>query len=180
LIPAEPTDNGAAKALAAVLPVQLASAPPSSGILKQTEPLVLDLQNLARGGNQIYLSLPARPGDVIIVPVSGQVLVQGWVDKPGPYKITSGLTVLGAVAAAGGPLFPADTSSVQIIRSGKHGDSITYTVDLERIKRGEMPDRPVQEADVIEVSSSTAKLVPYGVYRFFTSLIRIGATIPLY
>ena len=180
LIPAEPTDNGAAKALAAVLPVELASAPPSSGMLKQTEPLVLDLQNLARGGNQIYLSLPARPGDVIIVPVSGQVLVQGWVGKPGPYKITSGLTVLGAVAAAGGPLYPADTSSVQIIRSGKRGDSITYTVDLEQIKRGKMPDHPVQEADVIEVSSSTAKLVPYSVYRFFSSLVHIGATVPLY
>jgi hypothetical protein len=180
LIPAEPTDNGAAKALATVLPVQLASTPPSSGILKQTEPLVLDLQNLARGGNQIYLSLPARPGDVIIVPVSGQVLVQGWVDKPGPYKITSGLTVLGAVAAAGGPLYPADTNAVQIIRSGKHGDSITYTVDLEQIKRGEMPDHSVQEGDVIDVVSSKAKLVPYGIYRFFSSLLHIGATVPLY
>ena len=140
LIPAEPTHNGRAKALAAVLPVQLASAPPSSRMLKQTEPLVLDLQNLARGGDQIYLSLPARPGDVIIVPASGQVLGQGWVEKPGPYKITPGLTVLGAVAAAGGPLFPANTSSVRILRSGKRGDRLTYTVDLEQIKQGEMPD----------------------------------------
>jgi hypothetical protein len=69
---------------------------------------------------------------------------------------------------------------VQIIRSGKRGDSITYKVDLEQIKQGKMPDRPVQEADVIEVSSSTAKLVPYGVYRFFNSLLHIGATFPLY
>jgi polysaccharide biosynthesis/export protein len=180
LIPAEPTDDGAAKALAPVLPVQLASAPPSSRMPKQTEPLVLDLQSLARGGDQIYLSLPARPGDVIIVPVRGEVLVQGWVAKPGPYKITSGLTVLGAVAAAGGPLYPADTNSVQIIRSDKHGNSHTYTVNLEQIKRGKRPDHPVQEGDVIEVTSSTAKLVPYGVYRFFNSLLHIGATVPLY
>ena len=179
LIPAEPTDNGRAKALAAVLPVQLASAPPSSRMLKQTEPLVLDLQNLARGGEQIYLSLPARPGDVMIVPASGQVLVQGWVEKPWPYKITPGPTVLGAVAAAGGPLFPANTSSVRIIRSGKHGDRLTYTVDLEQIKQGEMPDLPVQEADVVDVSSTTAKLVPYGIYRFINSLLHIGATVPL-
>jgi hypothetical protein len=34
------------------------------------------------------------------------------------------LTVLGAVAAAGGPLFPANTSSVRILRSGKRGGSI--------------------------------------------------------
>jgi polysaccharide export outer membrane protein len=180
LIPAEPTANGSAKAPAAVLPVQLASASPSSRLLKQTEALVLDLQNLARGGEQSYLSLPVRPGDVIIVPASGQVLVQGWVEKPGPYKITPGLTVLGAVAAAGGPLYPANTSAVQIIRSGKRGDRITYTVDLEQIKQGVTPDLPVQEADVVEVSSTTAKLVPYGIYRFISSLVHIGASVPLF
>jgi polysaccharide export outer membrane protein len=180
LIPGESTDSGAAKALTPVLPVQLASVPPASHIPKQTEPLVLDLQSLARGGDQIYLSLPARPGDVVIIPVRGEVLVQGWVTKPGPYKITSGLTVLGAVAAAGGPLYPADTNAVQIIRSDKHGKSRTYTVDLEQIKQGKRPDDSVQEGDVIEVASSKAKLIPYGVYSFFSSLLHIGATVPLY
>jgi hypothetical protein len=180
LIPAELTDDGAAKALAPVLPVQLASTPPSSRMPKQTEPPVLDLQSLARGGDQTYLSLPARPGDVIIVPASGQVLVQGWVARPGPYKITSGLTVLGAVAAAGGPLYPADTNSVQIIRSDKHSNSRTYTVNLEQIKQGKRPDYPVQEGDVIDLASSKAKLVPYGIYRFFSSLPHIGATVPLF
>jgi polysaccharide export outer membrane protein len=182
LIPAEPADNGTTTALAAILPPQLASLPPSFHSLKslkQTEPLLIDLKHLTRGGHQIYLSLPVRPGDVIMVPGHGQVLVQGWVDKPGPYKITPGLTVLGAVAAAGGPLFAADTSSVHVIRTGKHGEKITYKADLERIKYGEKPDIPVLEADVIDVVSSAPKLVPYGVYRFFTSLLHLGATVPV-
>lgn len=56
---------------------------------------------------------------MLLIPSAGQVLVEGWVEKPGSYKITPALTVLGAVAAAGGPLFPADTSAVKVIRTGK-------------------------------------------------------------
>jgi polysaccharide export outer membrane protein len=181
LIPAEPTDPGKAKALAAVLPAQLVSRDPSPLLLKQTDPLVIDLNNLARGGHQRYLSLPARPGDVIMVPGSGQVLVQGWVGKPGAYRITPGLTALGAVAAAGGPLFAADTSAVQVIRTGKRGEKISYLADLEKIKSGEKPDISAQEGDVIEVTSSSAKLIPYGIYRFFTSIFNVGmgASVPV-
>lgn len=76
---------------------------------------MIDLENLTKGGSQTYLTLPARPGDVIMVPGSGEVLVEGWVNKPGSYKITPRLTILGVVAAAGGPLFAADTSSVKLI-----------------------------------------------------------------
>jgi polysaccharide export outer membrane protein len=181
LIPAEPADPGMTKALAAILPAQLVSQDPSPLFLKQTDPLVIDLNNLAHGGHQLYLSLPARPGDVIMVPGSGQVLVQGWVEKPGAYRITPGLTALGAVAAAGGPLFAADTSAVQVIRTGKRGERISYLADLEKIKTGEKPDIAAQEGDVIEVAASGPKLVPYGIYRFFTSIFNVGmgASVPV-
>jgi len=141
---------------------------------------VIDLKSLTKGGTQLYLALPARPGDVIMVPGGGNVLVEGWVAKPGSYEITPGLTVLGAVAAAGGPLFAADISAVKIIRTGKEGEKVFFLADLEDIRHGEQPDIPVQEGDVIEVSSSTPKLVPYGLYRFFTSVFHVGASAPLY
>jgi hypothetical protein len=38
----------------------------------------------------------------------------------------------------------------------------------------------VQEGHVSEVTSSTSKLMPYRVYRVFTSLFRGGASVPLY
>lgn len=108
------------------------------------------------------------------------MLVQGWVEKPGSYKITPGLTLLGAVAAAGGPLFAADTSAVNVMRTGKDGGRSLLPVDLEKLKRGEQSDIPVQTGDVIEVSASSAKIVPYGVYRFFSSVFHIGAGVSLY
>jgi len=179
LIPGELADSSTATTLAAITPAHQGSGSPSRAMM-QADPLLIDIQDLTHGGQSIYLSLPARPGDVIIVPSSGQVLVQGWVEKPGSYKISPGLTVLGAVAAAGGPLFAADTSAVQVIRTGKRGDKAVYTADLELIKRGEKVDIPMYEGDVIDVPSSTPKLVPYGFYRFFTSLFRVGASVPLY
>jgi protein involved in polysaccharide export with SLBB domain len=70
--------------------------------------------------------------------------------------------VLGAVAAAGGPLFIADTGAVSLMRTGKRGEKLPYLADLEQIKTGKMPDIPVEEGDVIDVASSALKLVPYG------------------
>ena len=112
-----------------------------------------------------------------MIPGSGEVLVEGWVAKPGSYKITLGLTVLGAIAAAGGSHFAADTSTVRLIRTGTDGEKASVVADLDKIKRQESPDIPVQEGDLIEVSSSTSKLVPYGVYFFFSNVFRVGATL---
>jgi len=181
-IPAERAVNSAPAGLAPALPIRLATTNPNAlpPMLKQADPIVLDLKALSRGEHQIYLTLPARPGDVILVPGAGQVLVEGWVDKPGSYKITPDLTVLGAVAAAGGPLYPADTSTVKVIRTGKENGKVVLLADLEKIKRGAEPDTPVRAGDVIEVSSSAVKLVPYGFYRFFSGLFHVGASVPLY
>jgi SLBB domain len=180
LIPAERVEPEAAKEAFAALRVQLASKDPSPMILKRTDPIIIDLQDLTRGASQQYLPLPVRPGDVIMVPGGGEVLVQGWVDKPGAYKISPGLTLLGTIAAAGGEMFPADSGAVRLIRNGKQGEKVSYIADLDKIKQSEQPDITVQEGDVIEVTSSTPKLIPYGVYRFFTSLFHVGGSVPLY
>jgi len=179
-IPAEPVENGKAKELASALPTQLISKDSAPLLLKRADPVVIDLKSLTRGGNQLYLALPARPGDVIMVPGSGEVLVEGWVERPGSYKITAGLTVIGAVTAAGGTLFAADHSAVRVIRTGKGGEKIFFVADLDKIKSGGEPDIPLQEADIIEVSSSAPKLVPYGLYRFLNSVFHVGASAPLY
>jgi len=178
-IPAEPAAHGEAKELASALPVQLVGKDPSPLILKGADPIEIDVKSLTQGGNQSYLSLPVRPGDVIMVPGSGEVLVEGWVTKPGSYKITPGLTVVGAAAAAGGPLFPANTDAVKLIRPAREGEKNVF-LDLEKLKRREEPDVPVQEGDVIEVASSAPKLIPYGFYRFFSSVLHVGASASIY
>ena len=180
-IPADPVDSANAKEVVALLPAQLVSQDPSPLILKNVDPIVISLDSINRSGNQMYLSMPARPGDIIMVPGGGEVLVQGWVGKPGAYRMFSGLTILGAVAAAGGTVFPADNGSIKLIRTNNQGQKTSFVANLDAIKAGEQPDLSLREGDVIDVSSTGPKLVAYGAYKFFTSImsIGVGASIPV-
>jgi protein involved in polysaccharide export with SLBB domain len=148
-------------------------------ILKRADPILIDTQELAYGGYQQYLSLAVRPGDLIMVPGGGQVLVEGWVEKPGAYPVSPGLSVAGAIAAAGGALYPADLNSVKVLRSAKGGKKGVVLADLQKIKRGESADVPLQGGDIVEVVGDTSRMIPYGVYQFFTTIVKLGASIPI-
>jgi len=179
LIPAEPAEKARGIQIASSLPQNILQQAPL--ILKRTEPILIDLKQLSFGGNQQYLSLQVRPGDVIMVPGGGQVLVEGWVEKPGAYGISPGLTVAGVVVQAGGLMFPADVNSVKIIRADKSGSKSFIVTDLEKIQRGDSPDIQLQGGDIVEVCAQTSKLIPSVLYSFFSTLIKIGigANIPL-
>lgn len=105
-------------------------------------------------------------------------MVEGWVHNPGAIRITPGLTVLGAVAAAGGTLFAANTKSVAIIRSGKSGEKIILESDLDEIVNRQKPDLEVQQDDIIVVTYSTLSIVPYFFYTVFNRF-GIGAGVPM-
>ena len=178
-VPAEPVDSENAKKVVESLPATVIRQDPSPLILKNVDPITINLDNVSRGSYERFLQMPARAGDILMIPGAGEVLVQGWIEKPGSYKITPGLTILGAVAAAGGPMFPADTGSVELIRTDKQGQKVTVVADLDAIKKGTRPDLSIREGDVIEVSSSGPKLAAYGIYRFFTSVMSVGASVPI-
>jgi polysaccharide biosynthesis/export protein len=132
--------------------------------------LVIDL---SRSANQRYLALPVRSGDVIIVPAAGEVTVQGWVDKPGAFKITPGMTVLSALAAAGGATF---TSSATLLREQGNGSKSAIPVDISKVQHGTEPDIPLQGGDVVIANRSVLGAIPYTGYFF---LNHMGIGIPL-
>jgi len=175
-LPAEPAEPEKAKEVIDSLPVQVLSQDPSPLILKNVDPIVINLDSVNRSGNQRYFNMPALPGDIVMVPGGGEVLIQGWVGKPGSFKITSGLTILGAIAAAGGTSYPADTASVELIRTNPQGHKSTFVADLDAIKSGAQPDVPLREGDIINVVSYAPKLFAYGFYRFFTTVFNVGAS----
>jgi protein involved in polysaccharide export with SLBB domain len=124
-------------------------------------PIVIDLSNPTMTG---CLNLPARPGDIILVPAAGQVGVYGWVSHPGSFGVTAGMTVLGAVTAAGGAMF---SSNAELLRTEK-GSRISIPLDLSEIESGKAQDLPVQGGDVVLIKSSAVGAVPYGVYTLLT------------
>ena len=80
------------------------------------------------------------------------------------------------MAAAGGTSFPADTGSVELIRTNPQGHKSTFIADLDAIKSGAQPDLPLREGDIINIVSSGPKAFAYGFYRFFTTFIHVGAS----
>jgi protein involved in polysaccharide export with SLBB domain len=83
------------------------------------------------------------------------------------------------MVAAGGTSFAADSSAVRLMRTGKAGEKVFLSVDVAEIKRGEVADIPVQEGDVIEVPSSTSRLFAYGIYNLFSTMVHVGASVPI-
>jgi len=132
--------------------------------------IVIPLKSSALNGSARYINMPVRPGDVLIVPGGGNVMVTGWVYKPGFFQVGSGLSVLGAVGSAGGTMYAAKPSEATLIRSDSNGNKVSIPVNLERIARGEDADIPVRANDVIDVPYSDLKIGPYVFYNILTRM----------
>jgi protein involved in polysaccharide export with SLBB domain len=186
---AEVSANGAdpAAALHAGMPPSDASAAREaafkrgqlSALLRQNaHPLIIGLKSTALTGGGTYINMPVRPGDVIVVPGGGDVMVVGWVQNPGHFQVGSGLTVLGAIGAAGGPMFAANTSEVHLIRTQRDGSKLVLKIDLDKIKNGQEADFPVRGNDVIDVPYSAVKVGPYVFYQMLSKMAIGGPAVP--
>lgn len=123
------------------------------------------------------LDLPTRPGDVIVIPIAGEVMVQGWVQNPGAFKITPDLTILGAISAAGGALF---SNSVEVIRTDPDGKHIARQFDLSELAKGQQGDTQVESGDVVVVEKTAAAAIPYFAYQMFNRFgTGLGFGIPI-
>ena len=84
--------------------------------------------------------------------------------------------MLGAIAAAGGTSFPAQKSTVQVLREQTGSDRVVKIVDLDDIEKGRAEDIRLREGDLVIVEAQGAKLVGYGVYQFFSNVMRVGVS----
>lgn len=161
--------------------IRAANAAPDFARLASAEPMRIDLDLLLHpsGADALALNPQVRAGDLISVAPAGTVQVDGWVEKPGSYPITRGLTLSGAIAAAGGNLYPADQQHVTVTRVSS-GEQNTFTVDLETIAAGRAPDCPVTDGDVIRVPVSQGKMVPYGAWGIMKALVHVGGTVAIF
>jgi protein involved in polysaccharide export with SLBB domain len=138
--------------------------PDRYSLLTRRRGIVIDL---SRTSNPALLALPARPGDLMIVPAAGEVMVQGWVRNPGAFNITPGMTALGAITAAGGEMF---SSSVDVLRTEPGHQQFDYSLDLSKIKTHEEEDVFVHSGDIIIVNKTAAGALPYLAYSVFNRL----------
>lgn len=147
--------------------------------VKNAEPIDLDVNDEYASADMNPLMLPVVGGDQIIVN-RGRFSVDGWVNTPGSYDIAPGMTAQGAIAAAGGAVFAGDLSKVTVWRSQRGGTKKAIEVDMTQVTSGQAKDVTLQGGDVVEVPMSSAKMVPYSAYYILTTVVRVGASIPIF
>ena len=86
---------------------------------------------------------------------SQRVTVEGAVKKPGVYPIVGGMSLLQAVATAGGFENSAD-ETILLIRQ-KSGSSSAGKFDVSKIRQGKAEDVPLEAGDVIVAPTSDIK-----------------------
>jgi polysaccharide export outer membrane protein len=103
-------------------------------------------------------NIPVLPGDTIIVRKADLVYVVGDVGRPSGFLMDSGhLTVLQAIALAGGTTRTANLGGARIIHRGHDGLSET-PVELKKILRAKAPDVTMQADDILFVPTSATKV----------------------
>ncbi len=83
--------------------------------------------------------------------ISRKITVTGKVQKPGNYPFVSNMTIVEAIAAAGGFTDLAKRTAVRLTRTGSDGMQSTDEIDVKAISNGEQPNVPVRPGDIIEV-----------------------------
>jgi polysaccharide biosynthesis/export protein len=116
--------------------------------------IAVSLEDLANGKQEFNLEL--QPKDIISVPIdrTQNVFVYGEVKTPGaiPYLSSKRITLLQAIAQAGGTTEWAKTSKVVIKRKDrKTGKEMKINVSLKDVIRGKVADIVLEEGDVVIV-----------------------------
>jgi polysaccharide biosynthesis/export protein len=95
----------------------------------------VQLQEAIRKQLQGFLSRPEVT--VIVHQVKSQrVVVAGEVAKPGSYELQSPMTVLDAIAEAGGPLDYAKLGSIYVLRKAQSGQTIRLRFNYKQVIKG--------------------------------------------
>jgi len=122
----------------------------------QTSTITIDLKDLLVNGNQA-LNVAIEPNDVINVAVDREirVFVMGRVNTPGPItaKLSEGMTLLQAIAGAGGVAEGAKQTAITITRKNG-GQEQKIKVNLKDVIKGKKKDIKLQEGDVVFVPES--------------------------
>ena len=101
------------------------------------------------------------PGDTIVVSRAGIVYVVGDVGRPSGFVMESdSITVLQAIAMAGGTNRTAKLNAARIIRKTPSGMQ-EETIPLKKILQAKMQDLPMSADDILFVPSSAGKSAAY-------------------
>ena len=117
----------------------------------------IDLRELMVNGN-LAMNILIYPGDVVNVPADAKITVYvlGAVRQPGAVQMSTSMpvTLLSAIANAGGPSESAKQSDIKIKRKNISGTENVIKANLKDILKGKVEDIPLFEGDIVTVPES--------------------------
>jgi polysaccharide export outer membrane protein len=120
-----------------------------AAIIRGGEVLPVNFDALIREGDMSQ-NIYVKAGDYIFIPslTASSIYVLGHVNQPGPISYERDLTMLAAVAGAGGPKPEAVVTKALIIRGGHHNPEVAV-VNFRDIMKGYDSDLKLQGGDII-------------------------------
>jgi polysaccharide export outer membrane protein len=105
-------------------------------------------------------NIPVYPGDTVMVRRADVIYIVGDVNRPSGFLMDNGgkLSVLQAIALAGGTTNTAKLSGVRIIRKSPQGVT-EIPVSLKKMLQAKTEDVPLQANDILFVPASARKII---------------------
>ncbi len=111
-------------------------------------------QEIARLLGQSYMNNP-QVSVLVKESVQNRVTVEGAVRQPGVFPVVGGMTVLQAIANAGGLSEQADTRRAILLRRDAQGQVSQQPIDIAAIRQGRLQDMVLLQDDRIVVQEAT-------------------------
>jgi polysaccharide export outer membrane protein len=147
-------------------------------IMRGREKLIwVDLKSLLNGDPSYNIRM--KKGDIVFIPDSSDtaIYVLGSVLKPGSYRLTPRMTLLDALAQAGGPNEDAAPQQIGIYRAGAKQIEIIAFSDLVNVAR--KVNYTLEDGDVIFIPKSNVAEFGYFMRQLSPSIsvLTFGATV---
>jgi polysaccharide export outer membrane protein len=142
----------------------------------QTGPVRINLpRDLA---DDLTGNVDIEPGDTITVPRAPVIYVVGDVARPSGLLVDNGtMTVLQALALAGGTNKTAKLSGARIIRKGPNGGVAETRLEIKKMLEAKIPDVTLQADDILFVPISGGRVLAG---RTFDATITVASALAIY
>lgn len=145
------------------------------------QPIEVSLENIMGTSGAIPLEIPVRGGDMVIIPEGGKILVEGEVTTPGSFELGQRMTLLGALAAAGGVTYSAKLDEIEVVREVNVQEKRHLVLAMEDLSSGKYPDIRLKSGDIVRIPSASGRRMSQDTFEGISKLINfgIGGSIPL-
>jgi len=135
--------------------------------------LIVDLYELMECGN-LESNVVLPPDTIVNIPEAGKFSVIGFVNKPGSFPLTRPVSVLEAVAMAGGLIEKQASPDYCLLKRVTPEGERMIPVDLLAISEGDAENFMMQPGDVVRVRQHPSKKYALEVWNTFKQIFNLS------